>query len=120
MRVPSGEIFGSDPTATFFGSVPSSLDTQTLFSRSKAILRCEAIATVARITQEKIEPATVFTQERFQVQLWCTYGGETRILDEAFQILAVNRHSVNRVLLFARLATEEEDVVIVDPNAIPA
>jgi hypothetical protein len=45
---------------------------------------------------------------------------EPPIPDQAFQIFSVSGHPVNRVVLFARLAAEKENIVVVDPNAVPA
>src|SRR5439155_17477446 len=47
-------------------------------------------------------------------------GWKTRVLDHAFQIFFVGRHSINRIVLFARGAAEKKNIVVVDPNAIPA
>jgi hypothetical protein len=51
--------------------------------------------------------------------LWDTNARETPILDQAFQIFSIGRHSINRVILFARLAAEKKNIVVIDPNAVP-
>ena len=55
-----------------------------------------------------------------QTRLRRAHAWETPILDQAFEIFSVSGHSINRVVLFARLAAKKENIVVVDPNAVPA
>jgi hypothetical protein len=114
-RVPSGEISGNAPSAIFFGCMPSVSATK-MFSRcSYAILRCAAFVNVETTIQPRRKNVICFIFLLKRADRW-----ETRILDQAFQIFSVSRHSINRVVLFARRTAEKKNIIVVDPNAVPA
>src|SRR6266478_8700908 len=48
------------------------------------------------------------------------HAWKTRVLDQALQIFSVGRHSINRIFLFDGGAAEKKNVVVVEPNAVPA
>jgi len=50
----------------------------------------------------------------------CAHRGKTRILDQPFQVLAVDRHPIKRGRFFAGGLSQKQNIVVVDPATVPA
>src|SRR5262249_13484726 len=59
-------------------------------------------------------------RERFASCLRSVHGRESTVVNQSLQIFTVDRHPINRVVLFTGGFAEKENVVVVDPNAVPA
>ncbi len=72
----------------------------------------------------KIAEAARESERASELNAQQNYGAvtarEARVFDQALQIFSVGRHSINRIFLFAGDAAEKKNVVVVEPNAVPA